>query len=184
MLSLDEVVRHVRRERRLLGLTQSRLAQEAKTSQSLIAKLEQNRLNPSYETIRQVMEALDRLRRGEEPTARDLMHKKAIFAKPDERLADVLSRMKRHGFSQMPVLDGGQPVGSLSEGVLLDHIERGSDINELKTQPVERVMRGSFPTVTPESSRRTLVELLRENDAVLVMDGRKLLGLVTKSDLW
>lgn len=184
MLPLSELSRHVRRQRRLLGLSQARLAKDAGTSQSLIAKLEQDRLNPSYEAVRRILEALDRHTKADEPTAADLMQREPVTARPGEDVGDALARMKSHGFSQLPVVDGDRPVGSLAESVVLEHIERGDGLDALKRRPVQAVMRSTFPVVDPTTSRRVLVELLRENGAVLVMDGGRVIGLVAKSDLW
>lgn len=184
VLPLDELVRHIRRQRRLLELTQGELAKVAGTSQSFIAKLERGRLNPGYETVRRIVEALDERRMAEEATAVDLMQDGPLWAEPDESLGAALARMKHHGFSQMPVLQGGVPVGAISESAILGRIERGADLDAMKQQPVHLTMAGSFPMVARETRRHTLVELLREHEAVLVMDGRRMVGVVTKSDLW
>lgn len=184
MLPLQEVVRHVRRQRILLGLTQAELAKAAGTSQSLIAKLERGRLGPSYEVVRRILEALDASARQEEPAARELMKRNPVAAEPGERLGKALERMKRHGFSQLPVVDVGRPVGSLSERDILGRIEAGEDIGSLRQRPVQAVMGPTFPTVDPSVRRRVLVELLRDQDAVLVVQAGRLVGVVTKSDLW
>lgn len=184
MLPLAELTRHIRRQRLLLGLTQVELAKASGTSQSFIAKLERGRLQPGYEAVRNVVEALDARRLEEEQRAEDLMQTDPIWAEPDEPLADALRRMKDHGFSQLPVVERGVPVGSLSESAILARIERGADLEGLKRQPVRTSMSGAFPTVPRHAGRHTLVELLRASEAVLVMDGAKLAGVVTKSDLW
>jgi predicted transcriptional regulator len=184
VLPLADVVRQVRRSRITLGLTQAELAKESGTSQSLIAKLEKGRLNPSYEVVRRITEALDRLAADDDATAGDLMHGTPVFAEPGETLGKALERMKAKGFSQLPVVDRGQPIGSLSESAILDRIEEGADLEALKRQPVRLTMRASFPTVEPDTRRRTLVELLRDHDCVLVVREGRMVGLVTKSDLW
>ena len=184
MLPLPDVVRQVRRARITLGLTQAELAKASGTSQSLVAKLERGRLNPSYETVRRILESLERLAADDEGTAADLMHGSPVVADPAEPLGKALDRMKEKGFSQLPVVDRGQPVGSLSESAILDKIEQGADLDALKRQPVRFSMRPSFPTVEPRTRRRTLVELLRDHEAVLVVREGKLVGVVTKSDLW
>jgi predicted transcriptional regulator len=184
MLPLPDVVRQVRRQRITLGLTQAELARESGTSQSLVAKLEKGRLNPTYEVVRRLLEALDRLAASDDETAGDLMHGSPIFAEPAEPLGKALARMKEHGFSQLPVVDRGQPVGSLSESAILGRIEEGADLDALKRQPVRFTMRASFPTVEPGTRRRTLVELLRDHEAVMVVREGRLVGVVTKSDLW
>lgn len=184
MLPLTDVVRQVRRTRITLGMTQADLAKESGTSQSLVAKLEKGRLNPSYEVVRRILEALDRLSATDEQTAGELMHGEPVFAEPAEPLGKALARMKEQGFSQLPVVDRGQPVGSLSESAILDRIEKGADLEALKRQPVRFTMKASFPTVEPHTRRRTLVELLRDHEAVLVVREGRMVGVVTKSDLW
>jgi predicted transcriptional regulator len=184
MLPLPELCKHIRRQRLLLGMTQAELAQAGGTSQSLIAKLEQGRLNPSYETVRRLYNALEQRGRAAEPTAQELMQQHPMTAAPDEPLRDALQRMKAQGYSQMPVLEQGRAVGSLSERAVLERIERGESIEDLRRRPVAEIMDGGFPTVEPTASRRMLVELLRENDAVLVVAAGRMVGVVTKSDLW
>lgn len=184
MLPLADVVRQVRRQRITLGLTQAELAKESGASQSLIAKLERGRLSPSYEVVRRILEALDRLAASDDETAADLMQGSPVFAEPAEPLGKALERMKHKGFSQLPVVDRGQPVGSISESAILDRIEQGADLDALKRQPVRFSMRASFPTVEPATRRRTLVELLRDHEAVLVVREGRLVGVITKSDLW
>lgn len=184
MLPLSDVVRVIRKSRIQLDLTQSDLAREAGTSQSLVAKLERGRINPSYEVVRKLLETLDRLSRHEEATAGDLMHQRPTTADPGEPLGRALARMKEKGFSQLPVVDDGQPVGSVSESAVLQLIEKGGDLAALKKQPVRAAMRASFPTVEPQTRKRTLVELLRDHEAVLVVREGRLVGVVTKSDLW
>lgn len=184
VLSLEELIRQIRLRRLALGLTQTELAKRAQTSQSLIAKLEQAKINPAYETVRLILGALNDASAVKDPTAGELMHKDLVSASSDETVAEVLARMKDHGFSQLPVLDGLHAVGALSERDLLHYLERGERVSEVKRRRVTQVMRGAFPTVDPTTSRRVIVELLREQDAVLVADGGKVVGLITKSDLW
>lgn len=184
VLPLDEVVRHVGRQRRLLGISQSQLAKDAGTSQSFIAKLERGRLSPSYEAVRRVLDAIEAHTRREEPRAKDLMQTDPLWARPGERVSDALARMKERGYSQLPVLDRGRPVGSLSESILLELIERGEGIEDLKRGPVRDIMGPGFPTVEPGTRRRLLIELLHDHPLVLVVQEGQVTGVVTKSDLW
>ncbi len=184
MLPLEEVVRNVRQQRRLLGISQAQLAKDAGTSQSFVAKLERGQLNPSYEAVRKVLEAIEEHARKEEPRARDLMQSHTTWVRPTDRVGDALVRMKEGGYSQMPVLDRGRPVGSISERILLDLIERGDDLEALKRGPVKAIMGDGFPTVAPTTRRRLLIELLADNPMVLVVEEGQVVGVVAKSDLW
>lgn len=178
------MIRHIRQQRRLLGITQATLAKDAGTSQSFIAKLEQGRLNPSYTALRDVVLALESHARKDEPTAKQIMKRKATCVQASDPVANVLQLMKRQGFSQVPVVDGDRPVGSFSESILLDCLERGDDLEALKAQPVERVMRGTYPIVDADVRRHVVVEHLRQQGLVLVMENQQVVGVIAKSDLW
>lgn len=184
VLPLEEVVRHIRQQRRMLGISQAQLAKDADTSQSFIAKLEKQRLNPSYEAVRRVLETIEAYAQKEEPRAVDLMQRSTLWVRPGEKVGDALQRMKDHGFSQLPVLDRGRPVGSISEGILLQLIERGEELDALKRGPVRDIMGPGFPTVEPRTRRRVLIEILHDQPMVLVVDGGQVQGVLTKSDLW
>lgn len=184
MLPLDEVIRQIRQQRRLRGISQAQLAKDAKTSQSFIAKLERGRLNPSYEAVRRVLETIETYARAEEPRAKELMKIDPMSVRPAERVSDALARMKSHGFSQLPVLDRGRSVGSISESLLLDLIDRGDELEGLKRGPVRDIMASSFPSVALDTRRRVLIELLHDNGMILVVENGQVAGVVTKSDLW
>ncbi|MDH5420035.1 MAG: helix-turn-helix domain-containing protein, partial [Candidatus Bathyarchaeota archaeon] len=55
--SLEEVAK----KRRILGLTQKQLAKLAGVSQSLIAKLESRKIDPSYTKVKAIFDVIERL---------------------------------------------------------------------------------------------------------------------------
>lgn len=184
VLPLAALYGHVRRQRLLLDLTQTELAAEAGVSQSLIAKLERGRLNPSYESVRHILQALERHGRHQEATAADLMHADPLFCRPGEKVGAVLTRMKENGISQVPVLDRRRPVGQVTESGILGRIERGANIDDIRRMLVRDLMNTPMPMVASATRRAVLVEMLKDEPAVLVVEGGEVLGVVTKSDLW
>lgn len=182
MLDLAELGRQIRRRRRHVDWTQSELARAAQVSQSLVAKIEQGHANPSYESVRLLLAALEGQETAREISAAHIMQQ-AVTADPAETVAKALGRMKKQGFSQMPVVDLGRPVGSLSERSVLEHVERGTSLEVLRKKRVSDLMGEAFPTVDERAGRRVLVELLKENEAVLVLRKGKLVGVVTRTDL-
>ncbi len=184
MLPLPDLAIQLRRRRAVAGLTQAQLAGAARVSQSLVAKLERGRLNPSYETVRLLVTALEERERGDDADAAALMRPQPVAASPGEKVGGVLERMKRGGYSQLPVVDDGTPVGSIAERHVLEQLEQGQTLEALRRRPVRELMGASFPTVDAATPRRVLVELLRDHDAVLVVRQGRLVGVVTKSDLW
>ncbi len=89
--------------------------------------------------------------------------------------------METYDISQLPVIQGGDCVGSVSEGPLMaDAIERPAVLD----QPVQDVMEAPYPVVDDGFPLERFSELLsRRTPAVLVREGRELVGIVTRYDV-
>lgn len=172
----------MRKDRRDAEWTQQELARAAGVSQSLVAKMEQGHANPAYETVRKVLSVLEERASSQEETASDLMQP-AQAAEPMETVQKALTRMKKHGYSQLPVLEAGRPIGSLSERRILEHLEAGAELDDLRHQKVRDLMGDAYPTVDGAARRRVLVELLKDREAVLVLQKGRVVGVVTRTDL-
>ena len=86
--------------------------------------------------------------------------------------------MKKGGISQLPVLDGKELVGLISESVLVDNMDRLSSLTK-----VNEIMNDAPPVISEETSYKTTVSLLKEFSFVLVKGKKGFVGLVTKSDI-
>jgi cystathionine beta-synthase len=92
----------------------------------------------------------------------------------DDTVREALRMMKEHDYSQMPVLNGEEVVGSVTETDVLNYLLQNP--MEHAEHPVREIMRRPFPEV---SSDLTLSELgkhiTKENPAVVATDrsGRK-----------
>ncbi|WP_435125819.1 CBS domain-containing protein [Halobaculum sp. D14] len=165
------------RERRTsLGLTQSELADDADVSQPLIARIEGGDVDPRLSTLRRIVEALEEAE-GDVVRARDLMHEDVIHVAPDDAVRDAVDRMDAEAYSQLPVIQNGVPVGSISQS---DVIHAGEDAGEL---PVSQVMSESFPTVSPTATVDEIRNLLDHYKAVIVTDAGEAVGIITEADL-
>src|SRR3990170_3040529 len=125
----------------------------------------------------------------EEPSAPLLQ----ILRRKDEGLAGVISveatatvreavdRMRRHGISQLPVMDRGQVAGSVYEDELMKKLLEDPSVNDA---PLSRVMEEPFPLVDPGAELdRVYRLLLKGSPAVLVGTPDKLEGIVTRIDV-
>ncbi len=90
----------------------------------------------------------------EEPPllARELLAQKRsslplIYATPDERLIDVIARMNEYGISQIPVLEGTEVVGSLTEKAILKQLLHEPHAEERR---VAHAMAEPFPVVSED----------------------------------
>ncbi|MBI2579254.1 MAG: CBS domain-containing protein [Candidatus Aenigmarchaeota archaeon] len=170
----------IKRRRMRLGLKQLELARASNVSQSLVAKIESGKLNPSYEIAKRIFAALDHHERGEEKKAKDIMAEKLIFARKTDTVKDITTTMKKHGISQLPVLDKNAIIGSISEKAIMDHIGNGGDVSSLS---VGKIMEEPFPTVGESAPVSMLKSLLTHSQAVVVMKNSRPEGIITKSDL-
>lgn len=165
------------RERRTdLGLTQADLADRATVSQPLIARIEGGDVDPRLSTLRRIVTALDEAEGGV-VRARDLMHEDVVAVGPEESISEAVKVMDEEAYSQLPVLQDGIPVGSISQSdlVRLDADARDEPVNVHKGE--------SFPTVSPEATLEELSNLLDHYKAVLVTDSGETVGIITEADI-
>jgi predicted transcriptional regulator len=168
--------------RQQLGLTQSELARVAGVSQPLIARIENNTVDPRLSTLRAIVSALNRAER-EEVRLRDVMNTPVEFVRATDSVGDAIRLMRDRGFSQVPVLAKGVPVGSLSERALVHALAGARDAREVAKSSVRDVMGAPFPTTTPDTTVEGAYRALEDQPALLVMDRGQLVGIVAKSDL-
>ncbi len=76
----------IKRLRNKHNLNQKELAERAGVSQSLIAKIEAGKIEPSFTKARKIFQALEELRENEELKAKDLMNKKISFAEMGDKV--------------------------------------------------------------------------------------------------
>lgn len=170
----------IKKVRRIHGLTQSGLAKLAGVSQSLIAKVESGRIDPTYSNVRRIFSVTEGLARGKEGLASDVMARRIISCSSGDSVSSAVGRMRAHGISQLPVIDHGALVGLVSESDLLELLAEGKDISRTR---ISGVMQDSPPIVSGKTPVRALIDLLRYSPIVLVADGARFEGVVTKSDI-
>ena len=165
------------RERRTsLELTQSELAEMAGVSQPLIARIEGGDVDPRLSTLRRIVNALDEAE-GSVVRADDIMHEDVIAVAPDDSVREAERNMEESAYSQLPVIQAGIPVGSIS---LSDIRHAGNNVSEL---PVSEVMSESFPTVSRDATVDEVSNLLDHYKAVMVTEGGSAIGIITEADI-
>ncbi len=173
------------RLRKALGLTQTALARLAGVSQSTIVKIEKKQMNPSYDVVRRVYNALQaELKKQEKKALVDqVQSRKVQYVEAKMPLETAVDEMRHWKFSQMPVMNNGHPVGSISDKVINNLILSGKDPKDLARIRVEEVMEPAFPQVDSKAPVELAASLLRHYNAVLVTSKGDVTGIVTKSDL-
>ncbi len=172
----------IKKVRKRLGINQTELARAAGVSQSLVARMELGKVDPSYSKARKMFLALENLGKGKILLAKNVMSRKIISVKPNTAVREAASIMRRKNISQIPVMDDNVSVGSVSEKTILEMVTGGNTEN-ISLTPVKDIMEEPFPQID-ESSPVSVVSLLLEyNPAVIITEKGKPSGIITKSDM-
>jgi predicted transcriptional regulator len=171
------------KKRRQIGLKQSELAKLAGVSQSLIAKLEAGTIDSSYTKVKTIFDVLERLETKTKIQERKIVPTEVIGTQKDEPILKVVKLMKEHGYSQIPVFNGKQSVGSISEKTILRQILSGKDLDQISNLPAEDIMEEAFPQVAEDAPLSLISSLLQTYQAVLVAKKGNIVGIITKADL-
>jgi predicted transcriptional regulator len=171
------------RRRRLLALSQKELGRLSGVSQSMIAKIESGRISPSYQKTKAIFDTLEGLERRNQLKAKEVSHGKVVGVQVQDTVSKGVRVMRETGFSQLPVFNGGQVVGSLTERVILQRLMSTPNPDELSGLSVEKIMDEAFPTVKEETPLAMVSGLLQYESAVLVTRKGRVIGIITKADL-
>lgn len=172
----------IRRLRKMAGLTQKELSKRAGVSQSLIARIENNTVDPRLSTVKKIVGAI--VSSQGEKTAKDVMHSPVITVNITDPVRKAIELMKKHAISQMPVLKDNKVVGSVQESTLVDRIVRSGNPERVFSTPVYDVMGEKFVVVDSSTNVVDVLNLLsRGEPAVLVVDQDKMVGIITKIDV-
>ena len=100
--------------------------------------------------------------------------------KGDDKVKDVLELITKTGYSQIPVLSGKKPIGSIKEGKLLAKIV---DNPQLYNSLLKDVMEDSFPILDAKTDLKEVKDILKTQQAVLVSDFGLVTDIITRYDL-
>lgn len=177
LMELNQLIKSLKQKRRQLNISQKELAKKAGVSQSLIAKLESNKVIPSYDAIQRIENTLEILLYKKEQKAEDIMHSPIIFININDSVEKTIKIMKKHDYSQLPVKKDNEFIGSISERELI-----GSN----KEDKIHSIIEPLFDIIswnTPISSIKAMFKD-RNKKAILVRDQNgKINGIITPQDL-
>jgi predicted transcriptional regulator len=157
------------------GLTQKQLAKLAGVSQAHIAKIEQAKVDPRLSTVNKIMEVLHARR---EKQCKDVMTEAVIFARPSESVLKASETMVKKGVSQLPILDKGRVVGTITEENIVRNLK-----SDLSGARVTEIMGPPLPVVPEVTLLDQVLGLLENSAGVLISRGRTVVGIITRSDL-
>ena len=163
--------------RKELDLTQSELAEQADVSQPLIARIEGDDVDPRLSTLRRIVNALNEAEGGILRAA-DLMHTDVVSVEPDASVHETKALMDERGYSQVPVIRDGTPKGLIGNSDIRHRPEEN-----VGSLPVNEVMNESYIAVERDETIDAIDGYLDHNDAVLVVEDGKTVGIITEADI-
>jgi len=165
-----------------IGITQKTLATMTGVSTSMINQIESGRSQPSYETAKRIFDSLANLEgKSSSHKAGDFCSKDVVKLKPSNTLHDAIKKMHESSISQIPIFNGQEPVGVISEDGIVRHL---ADIgeSELKNAKLADTMEPVPPIVDYDTPANVLVPLIRYSKCILVSKKSKIIGIITASD--
>ncbi len=173
-----EDLSQIRILRKKLGISQKELARLSGVSQSLIAKIESKRIDPSYSNALKLIKTIQSLRIKNSRKAYSIMTRNVITVSPNDRIEKAIHKMKRYKISQMPVVKSKKCVGLISESTILNAISKGEDVKLVK-----EIMKEAPPIVSKNTTVDIIIELLKFSPIVLITESGNCVGVITKSDI-
>jgi len=165
----------LKRFRAEAGLTQRQLAEMIGVSQAHIAKIEKEKVDPRLSTVNKILQVLTE-REGKK--CGEIMTRHVVSLKPTDKVSKASQLMMKHAISQLPVLEGGKIIGTITEDSIIRNLS-----TTLAEEMAERIMQAPLPSV-PESTNISMIQpLLQNHPAVLVVRRGEIVGIIARSDL-
>ncbi|HEX55407.1 MAG: XRE family transcriptional regulator [Candidatus Altiarchaeales archaeon] len=174
----------IKRLRESLGISRRELARLSGIDQSVITEIEEGRIKPSYDNVTRIFTVLERKRRERVTKARDIMNRVVVGIGANQKVRDAIEIMEKDRFSQLPVFDRGNVVGSISDQTILNRISEYKSKVPLSELPIYKIMDKPFPTIDGDAPLTLIYELLKHSSAVLIVEKEKIVGIITKTDLF
>lgn len=171
----------IKQARLKIGLTQQKLATLTGVSTSMINQIESGRCQPSYSTARKIFEVLWSLESQSSMKAGDICSKEIVKLKTSDSLNDAIKKMQDLSISQVPVFEGSEVVGVVTEDGIVKHL-LDNDETQRKKIRLSEIMEPRPPIVDYDTPVKTLVSLIRYSKCVLVSKQSKIVGIITASD--
>ncbi len=164
-----------------LGLKQADVAARAGISQSMVARIEAGSVDPRLSTLTKIVQVLNS---AERPalTAADVMHTPVISVAPRDAIQDAVQLMKDRTLSYLPVLENGIPIGCISEVSIIDAMGR-EGLQRGNRGIVRDFLEPCAPTIPADTAIETVIHLLQQHHAVLVVEQAGVVGVITRHDL-
>lgn len=119
----------------------------------------------------------------EKPTAADLLKGKdmqLLSVEAGESVRNAIDKMRAHNIDQLPVFEGGKPVGTITDARLFDAILEDPDV---RLQACRVVMGPPLPVLMPEAALEQVAKELGGGSPAVLVEQANGYGILTKQDI-
>ena len=163
-----ETLSEIRKRRVALGIPLGELAKAIGRSDATLSRIERGQIRPSYELVQSILAYLEKQEGLTAPrlTVAELMNRSLVTVESSATLTTAAQKMEGGAFSQLPVVDDGRVVGSLSESALL------------RARKLAEAARSSAPTAAAMTGL-----IAEETMAVAEQSARRVLAACGEGDM-
>ena len=114
---------------------------------------------------------------------RDVMEKKIVTIEKEQTVSNAAQLMKEKDISFLVIIENDEPIGVLSER---DFVQKFcTDYKKSDSTKISEIMSYKFRWVEPTTEIETAVQKMLNNNIrrLLVLDNKKLVGVITQTDL-
>ena len=114
---------------------------------------------------------------------RDIMNKNIITIEKDQTILQAAKLMKENDISFVVIVENGKPIGVLSER---DFVQKFcTDDKKSVEMKISEIMSYKFRSVEPTTEIEGAIQKMLNNNIrrLLVLDNKKLVGVITQTDL-
>ncbi len=158
-------IESIKQQRLKINMTQKELANLVGVSTSMINQIESGLASKESETSAH--------------NAGELCSQKIVKLKPTNTLGEAMTKMDKEKISQIPIFDGSNAVGVITDSGIIGHMSDGVS----KKIRIEDIMEPAPPIVENETPASTLAPLIKYSKCILVRKGTKIIGIITGADV-
>ncbi|MEZ4807611.1 MAG: pyridoxal-phosphate dependent enzyme [Flavobacteriales bacterium] len=119
----------------------------------------------------------------EKPNAGDLLKGKdlqLLSVEADEPVLNAIDKMRAHNIDQLPVMEGGKPVGTITDARLFDAILEDAEVRHQKARVV---MGPALPVIGPDAQLEDVAKRLGNGSPAVLVELQNGFGIITKQDI-
>jgi predicted transcriptional regulator len=169
--------------REKLKISQKELYEKTGIPQSTISRIESEKIDPPYSKFKRIYEYLaqeNEKRKEAKIRAENIMSREVYKIDSKSKIKEAIELMNKHKISQVPILEDGKNLGSLTSKKIQKHITDNPDLMNLKVLDLKEL---PFPEVEKTWRVKDISNLLITYPAVLVKEHNKYIGIITDADV-